>query len=39
MVETLRELVESTDELAEPSVTASTQGERVWYPEDLESDT
>lgn len=36
MVEMLRDLLERADgELAEPSVTASTQEERAWYPEDL----
>jgi hypothetical protein len=31
----LRDLIEQAEELAEPSVTASTQEERAWYPEDL----
>jgi len=38
MVETLRDLIGQADELAEPSVTASTQEERAWYPEDLVQD-
>lgn len=35
MVEILRDLIERSGELAEPSVTASTQEERAWYPEDF----